>query len=461
MGFSPHQARVALAATDAGSGWDVQQALEILLGQTQSDGAGSNGYSDVAPPMDRPLSQNGWDSADGEEPRSSRRRPPAHPSSTSRTQSPSLSATPSFAASASGAELQDRASELLAQASEIGAGLLGRANAFWSKGKEKVQKVYEERAASAGTGSGSTSRVSAKGKITDGRPRWMMDVPHDGEQMENGTGGDVDKGFRDDDNLDEVLPPSKPSVGANGMRAPIQQPQPAKAINLFDAGEPAVYVSPARRRGATSSRSSAEPSRPSPHPPTSTPRHHISSSSAPAPRHKRRVVSASPSALSDSATHKAKGTELFKLGQYSDASAAYTRALEILPEGHLLRVPLLNNRALSRMRCGEFGGANEDCSVVITIIGEDFHPDKEEVIEGEGSGAGVDLCEGLVKALKRRAEASEGREKWTEAARDWETLAGLAWVRESVRREALGGRERCRKAVEVTSGGGEGEFFPF
>jgi hypothetical protein len=49
----------------------------------------------------------------------------------------------------------------------------------------------------------------------------------------------------------------------------------------------------------------------------------------------------------------------------------------------------------------------------------------------------------LVKALKRRAEAWEAREKWAEAGRDWETLAGKEWARLAVKSEAV----RCRRMV--------------
>jgi hypothetical protein len=55
-----------------------------------------------------------------------------------------------------------------------------------------------------------------------------------------------------------------------------------------------------------------------------------------------------------------------------------------------------------------------------------------------------------VKALKRRAEASEGREKWQDAAKDWEALTGLSmeWVGERMRGEAVRGAGRCRRMVE-------------
>ena len=52
------------------------------------------------------------------------------------------------------------------------------------------------------------------------------------------------------------------------------------------------------------------------------------------------LPTASSDALTTALRHKTAGTDAFKLGQYAVAGDAYTAALEALPEGHLLRVPL-------------------------------------------------------------------------------------------------------------------------
>jgi hypothetical protein len=88
---------------------------------------------------------------------------------------------------------------------------------------------------------------------------------------------------------------------------------------------------------------------------------------------------------------------------------------------------------------------------VVEIVGEKYDPVREEVVKGEeyvgAEEGGVDLGEGLVKALKRRAEAWEGRERWAEAGKDWEALAGKDWVRPAVKSEAVRGAGRCRRMV--------------
>jgi len=65
------------------------------------------------------------------------------------------------------------------------------------------------------------------------------------------------------------------------------------------------------------------------------------------------------------------------------------------------------------------------------------------------------LIDGYVKALRRRAEAWEGREKWVVAGNDWEVLAGggggvgVGWIGEGIKNEAVRGAGRCRKMVSA------------
>ena len=139
---------------------------------------------------------------------------------------------------------------------------------------------------------------------------------------------------------------------------------------------------------------------------------------------------------------------MFKLGRYAEAESSFTRALDVLPERHLLRVPLCNNRALARIRCGDHSGAIEDCTAVLEIIGVDFHPAREAKVEREECGAGVDLAGAVVKAYRRRAEAYEGREKWELARMDWEVIVGFDWVGKE-RADAVNGVSRCRKMEKM------------
>jgi hypothetical protein len=119
---------------------------------------------------------------------------------------------------------------------------------------------------------------------------------------------------------------------------------------------------------------------------------------------------ASPAAIAALTAHKATGTKKYKLGQFGDAKSAYSSTIGALPAPHLL-VPLYNNRAVAE----------------------------------------VDLGDGLVKALKRRVEAWEGKAKW-EARRDWEALVGIGWVEAGARSEAVRAAGRCRRMVKAAAG---------
>lgn len=396
MGFSPQQARIALAATD--TGLDVQAALETLL----ANGAGnsstppllSHDYEARPPPRHTPNQRvNSNRDRDRRVPRGT--EPETH-------QSPDLNV---------------QAEKIIAQASEIGISVFNRANAFWKESKEKAQRIYEERANAARAGPG-TQRG-------DGRPRWISDEVPDRVGVEQHDRR-VTGGFKDDD---QNPPPTRSSRRQDGpTRQPPSQPVESpsqsrpKEVDLFSSEVP-VYQSPFRRgRPTPQPQPSAAPSCPAPVP------------SLPKPQ--RVLVPASPSALSSSSSHKATGTSAYKLGQYANAESAYSLAIAALPASHILLVPLHNNRALARLKIGETRGAIEDCSSVIEIVGDD-----RGVIEG------VDLGDALVKAWRRRAEACEGREKWEDARKDWESVAGAAWAPSNIRAEGARGAGRCRRIL--------------
>ncbi|KAL5527302.1 hypothetical protein ACEPAG_6093 [Sanghuangporus baumii] len=426
MGFSPQQARLALASTDTGI--DVQQALETLL----SNGVGVD--QEPGPVLDRPRRRSS-DSNDEDSGREEHDQENLHVRRPARHRTPSSTGASRIqkqAQSLIGEDIQDRADKLLAQASEIGLTVFSRANALWKDGKEKMQKAYEER-------------QTKSRQVNDGTPRWMAEIPADGEgRIHGGKASASSDSFRDDDDVRENM--SRPAVRQRHSQQdrPVMDGAPKPPLqkigNLFDE-EPAVYASPARRRPVPSRTTSQNPSSAAlaATPPTrerqSTP-----------PLRVRQAVSASPSAISSSNAYKAKGTELYKLGQYANAEQAYSTAIELLPANHLLLVPLYNNRALSRIKIGEHSGAVEDCTTVVSIIGPDYHPAREAKVSREEEGASVDLADALLKAFRRRAEAYEGREKWDLALKDWEALIACEWSAK-MRSDAFAGASRCRKML--------------
>ena len=409
MGFGPIEARNALAATDTGT--NVEAALEILL--TERETSGPSRIS-PAPPQQRnpPRSR-------GNEPRPPVRRRPTDPAVT-RDQSPSEDSS----------NIQEQADKLLAQASEIGLNMFSRANALWSQGKEKVQKVYEERV--------NTTQAAAQQK-QGGRPRWMRETADDDD-----IAGFTATGFKDLDDKEEHRPP--PRRPAEPKRQPSQgstqtsRPQ-VKTGDLLVEDPAPVYRSPFRH--GLSSRTQAPQLVQLPPSTKSTPRR----TPSPIPVTHRQAVRASTSAIATCMKHKTTGAEMFKLGRFGEADAAYTSAITFLPDNHLLQVQLYNNRALSRLKTGDHPGTIADCSFVISLIGSSYHPQREARVTELNEGSGVDLADGLMKAYKRRAEAYEGREKWEDARKDWEVVTGTAWANGKMRNEAISGIGRCRNML--------------
>lgn len=183
MGFTPHQARIALASTD--TGLDVDQALETLLANTEE----SQDINVEARDLDRttPPRRSAVPVFD-------RGREPEYPI---RRQDLSPSANPQYQA------YQEHADKIISQATVIGRGMFNRANALWKEGKDRVQKVYEERQAQQ-------AGISRAG---NGRPKWMVEEREREEaasesvrSREARQRGREEAGFRDDeDSGDEPL----------------------------------------------------------------------------------------------------------------------------------------------------------------------------------------------------------------------------------------------------------------
>ena len=413
MGFSPDQARAALASTE--SGLDIQAALEALLSESSRSSPvpaaiprASGGSRAV---HSRFQDDDGWGI---EEPTPEPLRP--HP----RQQTYPSRERP--LPSSSETNYQQHADKLIAQASEIGSQIFQRANAFWKEGKSRVAKAYEDRPASSRPGS------TGYNEGPSGKPKWMQEDLENDQPVSTG-----ETGFRDEEADAIPVPPNPP---APTKARPQVKPSPAdqtRKVDLFGEDTPTAYVSPFRRgAGSRSAPVQAESLR------------------APSPIRlaQRNVISASLSAISASAEHKASGTEMFKLGRFAEAEAAYTSAISRLPDSHLLLVPLLNNRGLSRLKTGNMSGGIEDFTAVIALVGSSYHPAREAKVTREEDGAGVDLGDALGKAWRRRAEAYEGREKWDLARQDWESIVGAEFASRH-RAEALGGIGRCKKMLSA------------
>jgi len=365
--------------------------------------------------------------------------------------------------------LREQAQEVFDRAQKIGFGLFKTANAYWGQGKEVLTKKIEEQRKMAGGSSSSRGGKEAEGN--GGRPKWwkegMDEIDREGKTNGKEKEKESGNGFKDSDDENEgpesVLP-QRPSSRS--------KPPPPRQQHSQPAPPPAQaeYRSPFRRQKATPSPappptstdlfSSPAPAPAKPIPPSNTASRPSPTPHTSTPRPTRAPISIPPSTLSSALKHKESGNSHFKLGRYSDATASYLLALELLPSTWIGCVSILNNLALSRLKSGEEKLAIIDCTLALSILlspsgGTIDLPSlvsESSTLRTEEREVGLgDLREQLGKLYSRRAKGYEAGEKWREALRDWEVLREKG--DESVMRGAGGvkvvaeGIMRCRKAL--------------
>lgn len=116
-------------------------------------------------------------------------------------------------------------------------------------------------------------------------------------------------------------------------------------------------------------------------------------------------------------SHREKGNEYFKRGDYSSAHSAYATSISHLPPTHPLVVVLLTNRALSALKIGEPKLALNDSDTAIKVIGVS-KGETETVNFGNGEPP-KPMRDYYGKSLMRKAEALEQLERWPDAAAVW------------------------------------------
>lgn len=418
MGFSPAQARAALAKTITGI--DVQAALEGLLGEAFGSREPVDELEEDDDYVERERIRR--EAEEKEERKRRRRQGPSRDTIAPRSRDERERENER---SQAGTPIQ--ADQILAQATEIGQSVFTKATSLWNVGKEKALKAYEEQKkvyeAQLAAGGG---KERGKGPVKDGRPRWMVEAEAEARIEREDIGGagaglEKESGFKDDSDDEEEVSRPKARTNGNGngasssrpSRGPDRQAQALQEASLF--GDETLPPRPTQRRPEPP-RSKPEPARSKPTPPVRT-------RTPPAPLPARKLIPADPSTLSSSSNHKIKGNEHFKLGRFTEAESSYSTAISILPDGHLHLIPLYNNRAATRIKLGESSGAAQDSSTVIEIIGASYHPSKEAPLPP--TYVDIRLADAFVKAYTKRAQAWEMAEKWNKAVEDWEKILGF------------------------------------
>jgi tetratricopeptide (TPR) repeat protein len=122
--------------------------------------------------------------------------------------------------------------------------------------------------------------------------------------------------------------------------------------------------------------------------------------------------------LKASHSHREKGNEHFKRGDYSSAHQAYTTSISHLPPKHPITMVLLTNRALTALKIGEPKSAITDADTALSIIG--VSKGESETVDFQNEEPPKPMREYYGKSLMRKAEALEQMEKWSEALLVWQ-----------------------------------------
>ena len=406
MGFSPQQARQALARTDTGV--NVEAALEVLVGQ---GGGETQHHDDDDERLARKLQAReqrqaqsasaGFRDSDDEDrdldAQQHRRHRPAEQRQGSaqaqRRTRPNEHAS-SNPDSEAGADWQQQADQLYAQASEIGTSVLNKASAFWSTAKAQAQKALEERNRAAAERSttpsdaGSerhrarrwgASSAASRNKEWEGKPKWMIDaeLAQANQAGSDGTGSHdtafnksvatpADSGgFKDSDNEDEPPVPEPPTraarraaaaaaaaaggggggsgSGSGGGVAAAAAAMSSAASALWGNVKAEAAGQELARQQSPSQAPSSLPNRSSAAATTAkapyaspnrrgTPARSAAPSPIPAkaPLKRRAVPSDASHSISSANRNKEEGNQHFRRGAYGDAEASYTRGISAL-----------------------------------------------------------------------------------------------------------------------------------
>lgn len=451
MGFSQDQAVNALDATENGT--DVAMAIDLLLQDREAARPQSRSSPRESqrqqPQRQQPQRQQQqqyrspteaarakiWD----DEPQQRALSP------SSRQQRPPRPHADEYGASDDSKQptFHDQKDKIVTQASELGGYLYKNASLFYKSSREKVSKYMQEMQVE-------NERAMSRGGGSPSKPRWMADssdynedsvkVPPRSGKFEKYADESSDEDPESERQKEEEfrLERERQRKRYVAEQKANQTKQKQKQQQLLDTAD--TYVSPSRRRGPPSGQTSGRNSpqispspRVTPTPPVAKVRR----------RPARPVIEASPSQLEGANSHKQRGNEQFKLGQYSEAEQAYTQAMSYLPQRHDHLIILYNNRAAALFKNGEYKRTIEDASSAIQLIGQDYLDDTTTLTI---QGVQLAMRDQAIKSLSRKAQSLEHLEKYADAITEYNTLLRIDSNGKTTS-QTQQGLARCRKSI--------------
>ncbi len=486
MGFPAIKARLALEATESGT--DVQAAVGLLLNQAHAEARKQTQARDPSQTADTDGVRGG--SRPGSEASRRQMHYDEGDRARKRQQAPSSAAEEGFEQ----------------MAADFGSNFLKTAGSLWKQGTKRVQQAVQELNSDSDSSSQprwmreteKPRRADAPSHARDdvsgtGRPRrrspevqkpstvtdeaMMLESSRptpplrptassrQDRQFDSSAGTSRDHSPAMPSRLRESIPTKQPAF----LRQ--QTPSPAgtsrSTLNRTAAEDQAAqaYVSSARRRKP---QPAAQPSISGPEPnllegsfrgvaprvqpplkiatnpvsrPQSQPVRRAETPVRPPPP-TRTIPTVSAISLQACHSHREKGNEHFKRGDYSSAHQSYGTSISHLPDSHPLSIVLLTNRALTALKIGEPKTAISDADRAMAVIGSS-KGESESIDFGNGKDAPKAMREYYGKALMRKAEALEQMEKWADAAVVWrEAVQGGHGGATSIQ-----GRMRAEKAA--------------
>lgn len=347
------------------------------------------------------------------------------------------------------AEVQFQTEKIVMQAQEFGGFLYKNATSFLKTGRQKVTKAVGDWQEQQRTQRLNQMQEEQGGPI---RPKWMTEgevevSPSYAEKFADDTDSDNEedmeakrKKIQDLRRLQELKQREMASAAHKA-----RQQQNLHKETIFREEE--VYVSPSRRRGNTPissgrstphSNGSVAVQKQQPTPPSQ--QSPVTRSVTPEKNKRTRpIVNASSDIMAKANEARNQGNEMFKLGQFGEAEEAYTRAIEILPTGHDHQVLLSNNRAMARLKTGNYKKCVEDCDSAISLAKQ----------SGNGSSKSEEILiqwrDQIVKSLYRKAEALEHIEKYKDALSTYDELVKFEGTSKPKINQ---GMARCRQALK-------------